>query len=230
MPLNPQRGDMYGFVNSTWNAIKGKCVAHDCSYCFMKRFPQKDLHLDESEFKTDLGTGNFIFVGSSTDMFAESVPFEWTKRVLDYCKGFENRYLFQSKNPGRMALFTLYFPKNSVLGTTIESNRDYPDVSKAPKIADRAKWLKELGNVYETMVTIEPILDCDVDELVSIIKDIGPSWVNIGADSKGHGLPEPGPEKISALIDGLGEFTEVKVKKNLKRLMKEKEDYNHGRF
>ena len=94
MALNKQAGDMYGFVTHTWNAIKGKCM-HDCCYCYMKRFPQKELWFDEKELKTDLGTGNFIFVGSSTDMFADNVPDEWIRKVLDYCRTFNNTYLFQ---------------------------------------------------------------------------------------------------------------------------------------
>ena len=65
--LNESKGNMYSFVNKTWNVIKGKCP-HDCKYCYMKRFPQKDVRLDKKELKTDLGENNFIFVGSSCDM------------------------------------------------------------------------------------------------------------------------------------------------------------------
>ena len=36
MGLNLSKGDMYKFVNYTWNPIKGKCL-HDCSYCYMKQ-------------------------------------------------------------------------------------------------------------------------------------------------------------------------------------------------
>ncbi|HEA67556.1 MAG TPA: hypothetical protein ENI07_12145, partial [Desulfobacterales bacterium] len=64
---------MYGFVTHTLNTVKGKCP-HDCSYCYMKRWgPQPELHFDESELKTDLykyGENQFIFVGSSCDMWA----------------------------------------------------------------------------------------------------------------------------------------------------------------
>ena len=51
------------------------------------------------------------------------------------------------------------------------------------------------------------------------IELIGPSWVNIGADSKGHGLPEPSRDKVVALIERLSQVTEVKQKPNLKRLL-----------
>ena len=77
MPLNKTKGNMYDFVTHTWNPIKGRC-SHDCQYCYMKRWGElPDLHLDAREMKTDLGSGNYIFVGSSTDMFAEDVSWEW---------------------------------------------------------------------------------------------------------------------------------------------------------
>ena len=52
MGLNKQKGNMYGFINFTWNAIKGKCP-HDCSYWYMKRFQQNDLRFDETELKNN---------------------------------------------------------------------------------------------------------------------------------------------------------------------------------
>jgi len=77
MALNKSKGNMYEFVTHTWNAIKGECP-HDCSYCYMKRWGKLNpIRLDTREFKTDLGEGNFIFVGSSCDMFADSIPYEW---------------------------------------------------------------------------------------------------------------------------------------------------------
>ena len=72
--LNKQKGNMYGFVTHTWNAIKGKCP-HDCEYCYMKVFPQGELRLDEKEFKTDLGRNNIVFVGSSLAFFMFVISF-----------------------------------------------------------------------------------------------------------------------------------------------------------
>lgn len=73
MGLNTSKGNMYEFITHTWNTIKGECY-HDCSYCYMKRFGKLNkVRFDAKELKTDLGTGNFIFVGSSCDMFAENI-------------------------------------------------------------------------------------------------------------------------------------------------------------
>ena len=109
MTLNKQKGNMYGFVTHTWNAVKGKCP-YDCSYCYMKVFPQGKLHFDEKELKTNLGEGNFIFVGSSCDMWAKKIPLEWIVEILEHCRKHpKNTYLFQTKNPER---FIPYQNKN----------------------------------------------------------------------------------------------------------------------
>ena len=93
---------------------------HSCSYCFMKRNrPLPPLRLELKELKVNLGEGNFIFVGSSTDEWAANVPSEWIEQVLDYCDGFNNRYLFQSKNPAR---FLEYLEKNHTLSLSSPMN------------------------------------------------------------------------------------------------------------
>lgn len=220
MPLNKQRGNMYGFVTHTWNAIKGEC-RHNCSYCYMKRFPQKALHLEGKELNTNLGEGNFIFVGSSTDMFAGNVPEDWIKRTLEHCRKFpKNKYLFQSKNPKRMLEFRDFFPpkENCIWATTIETNKNelIEKYSNAP-LLDIRSYLKYFDN---KMVTIEPIIDFDLEFLIKIIKEIKPLWVNVGADSNTKlNLPEPSKEKILALIKELNKFTKVINKENLDRIL-----------
>lgn len=218
--LNKQKGNMYEFITHTWNVIKGKCE-HDCCYCYMKRFPQKDLWFDEKELKTDLGEGNFIFVGSSTDMFADNVKGEWVVKVLNHCGKYpKNTYLFQTKNPKAFILFKNYFPENSILGTTIESNREVGlAYSKAPPIIDRIVNMEKLE--AKKMVTIEPVFDFDLDEFIESLQVINPEWVNIGADSNSKSdyiIPEPSKEKLKEFIDSLRCFTKVKIKDNLKRL------------
>ena len=162
--LRKQSGNMYDFVTHTWNPIKGKCM-HDCKYCYMKKWKQLPLRLDENEIQTDLGWGNFVFIGSSCDMFAEDILEEWICRIFDICILFNNTYLFQSKNPKRFCEFENSFTHfGTILGTTIESNRDYPEISKAPKIQDRVDGMIELSKMgFRTMLTIEPVMDFDVE-------------------------------------------------------------------
>ena len=217
MTLNKQKGNMYSWCDYTWNPIKGKCP-HDCSYCYMKRFPVGDLRLDKKCLNDDLGTGNTIFVGSSCDMFAKDIPDEWIKIVLETCKQYNNKYLFQSKNTNQMTSYIMLIPNKSILGTTLESNRSYK-LGNAPTIPDRVEGLIALGKSFDTMVSIEPILDFDLEWFVEIIQSIQPKFVSIGADSKNHGLPEPSSNSVKQLIKALKQFTEVKEKANLKRIL-----------
>jgi hypothetical protein len=73
------------------------------------------------------------------------------------------------------------------------------------------------------MITVEPVLDFDLDEFVRMIKSCGPYQVNIGADSGNHYLPEPPRKKLLELIAELEKFTNVYQKKNLRRLIKERD-------
>lgn len=220
MPLNVSKGNMYPFITHTWNTVKGQCPDHQCLYCYMRifKFKLNKRRFDEEELKIDLGEGNFVFVGSSNDMFSETVPKEWIQRTLWHCQNYSgNRYLFQSKNPQRFREFMI-FPANSVLATTIESNRTYDKISNAPTTLERKLAIEKI--TLPTVVTMEPVLDFDLDILVRWMSDIKPAWINIGADSKGHNLPEPLQEKLSELIEILGKSHTVKLKPNLRRLMK----------
>lgn len=218
MALRVSKGNMYEFVTHTWNAIKGECP-HGCSYCYMKRWgKQRPVRFDAKELKTDLGSGNFIFVGSSCDMFAEAIPSEWIQYTLDHCRKHGNQYLFQSKNPARM--IDEEIPRqNTILCTTIESNFWHQEMKNAPHPEERCEAMNRafvLG--YRLFVTIEPIMDFHLSELLTLIRLCRPEQVNIGADSGNNHLPEPSREKLLELIEGLQEFTTIHSKRNLGRL------------
>jgi len=181
----------------------------------------KEPRLDETEFKEDLGHDFFIFVGSSIDNFADVIPSEWIVKELSYCSSFDNHYLFQSKNPKRFNEFVPLFPSWTTLGTTLETNRDTSFISSAPCPVARFMAFSEIKN-FEKMVSIEPIMDFDLEEFLSMFKIIKPKFVSIGADSKNNNLPEPSKEKVELLIKELKKFTEVKIKSNLNRLIRER--------
>jgi DNA repair photolyase len=221
MGLNKAKGNMYEFVTHTWNVVKGECP-HGCSYCYMKRRgKQSPLHLDEKELKTDLGSDNVIFVGSSCDMFADYIPWSWTERIIEYARTFDNEYLFQTKNPDRFTFINGLSVEKDILCTTIETDFYPPEITNdAPFPYFRAigmKNMKERG--FRTWVTIEPVMDFDLGNLLHILKWLGPERVNIGADSGNNHLPEPPKEKTGELIAELKKFTMVAQKKNMGRLL-----------
>lgn len=224
MGLNKSKGNMYEFVTHTWNTIKGACP-HDCSYCYMKRFgKQAPLHFDEKELKTDLEQGNFIFVGSSCDMWANDIPESWIIDTLNHCYLHDNKYLFQTKNPSRILDYkdSTVITEQSIVCTTIETNRWYQDIMhNCPLPFSRAISMHNLFyKRIDTYVTVEPIIDFDIKTMIDLIKLCRPKQVNIGADSGNNNLPEPSKYKLLSLIEELEKFTKVHQKKNLNRLLK----------
>ena len=185
----------------------------------MKRFRVGKLRLEEKELSSDLGSSNFIFVGSSTDMWAADVPSEWIRKVLEHTSKYNNTYLFQTKYPIRFLEFIRSFNQDCILGTTLETNRNY-DLSIAPLPIER--WMQfKLLNDYKVrmMVSIEPIMDFDLENFLYMLRKIKPEFISIGADSKKNDLIEPSSKKIKELIYHLKGFTKVIVKKNLNRLL-----------
>lgn len=214
MGLNIQKGNMYTFITHTWNVVKGAC-SHNCSYCYMKRWKHlKEVRFDKKEMKTDLGVGNFIFVGSSTDLFAENIPTVWIQSVIEHCLKYDkNKYLFQTKNPARFIEFDL--PHNFILGTTVETNRVYPEMGNTPTPHDRLMALLKITK-NKLFVTIEPIIDFDLIDFAAMLNIVKPEWINIGADSCGHNLPEPSKDKIQKLIKAVN--SQITIKRNMKRI------------
>ena len=213
MALNPQKGNMYDFVTHTWNPISGVCF-HNCSYCYMKPISKEsEPTLKEHIFNDKFVKNSFIFIGSSTDMFAENVPSEWITRVLDHCKdeieaGRGKAFLLQTKNPQRFFEFTNHpiIKKRCVLATTIESNLDYPEImNNAPKMEERVKAMEKLSKQgFTTMVTAEPLMDFDLEQMVEYMERCSPKRINIGRNtSKTVTIPEPTKEKVQELYERL---------------------------
>ncbi len=224
---------MYAYIDGTYNPIKGKCY-YGCQYCFMiamrLRFGQDPtLRLDEKELKASLGSGNFIFVGSSTDEFAENIPSEWIIKVLDHLNEYPNNtYQLQSKNPARFLEFLthpLFRDKNRVIFcTTLESDIDRPEISKAPTMGARVAAMQELSrNGFQTMVTVEPMMAFSSPQnFAEMIAACNPMQVNIGMNtSRGVKLPEPSQAEYEALILELKKQNiNIHLKKNIDRMMK----------
>lgn len=243
MPLKVATGNMYSWVTHTHTHLGGECP-HKCVYCYVQsmaeRFPAMKkrysgplrLLADEFKVKYDEKTcrkngGKYpatIFMEHCNDLLSfteqDSVKDDDIRAIIGHCLTFpDNTYVFQSKNPLRFKDFV--WPKNSIFGTTIETNRTFSGkiISFAPTPLSRFVGLLELDQPRK-FVTIEPVLDFDVDILAGWIAEINPEFLNLGADSKNHHLPEPTVEKIHQLVAKLKEYgIELREKHNLQRLM-----------
>ena len=228
MPLSKVKGNMYqGWVTHCHSHLRGACP-HGCSYCYVKaidkRFGRSNhagpVRLDEKELAVNYGTGKTIFIEHTNDLFAVGVPDEFIVKILRHCRAWKNYYVFQTKNPSRVTQFYDELPHHNYIGTTIETNRYYPKImGRSPLPAVRAEGMARISKMSIKFVTVEPILNFDVEELVKLIATVQPEFVNLGADSKGHGLPEPSWRKVVALIGALDRLgIEIRQKSNLTRL------------
>jgi len=237
MPIKESKGNMYPWVDATHSHLGGECQ-HKCSYCYVgsSRFGRAERYCgeirvlpQESSVKYDEKTlkkvcGKYpatIFVEHMNDLFAKNVPSKFISEILRYCNEYpDNTYVLQTKNPSRFFEFYDKLPPKRILGTTIESNRHYPNVmGNAPKPEDRYEAMCHLPLEERVFITLEPVLDFDIEVLASWIADINPEFLNLGADSKGQGLEEPTVEKIMSLVDRLHVLgIELREKSNLNRL------------
>lgn len=225
--------NMYEFAKP-WNPLGGKCP-HNCSYCSSKKIMKRNLPYfnkkysgelrliyTQSGMKKNLGSGNFWFVCAQMDLFVEGVTNKMIIEVLEYCnKYLHNTFFFQSKNTERFFGFRKLFPENTILCTTFETNR-------IKLLKKYSGGIKNLGRIYDLYymdfpfhITLEPLMDFDIDKMIEPIEFLNPIQVNIGGNSNPNiKLPEPPKEKILELISKLEKFTKVYQKPNLRRLLK----------
>ncbi len=221
-----------------WNPIGG--CEHGCSYCSIKRIERragKDMTTPvfrngnngtKNYLNDNLGSGRKIFVCSSGDMWGEWVESWWIGDTLFHCQKYpKNEYMFLTKYPARYKSWQRTLKDvNCILGATIETDEAYVayDISpNAPSVEARLFSMWELRdreriNGTRTMISIEPIMTFSKD-FIARLEAVNPDIIYIGADSGNNGLPEPSRNEIYALIEGLKEFTDVRLKSGLGRLL-----------
>jgi len=230
MAIKKSKGNMYDWISHTHSHLRGKC-SHECGYCYVQSMASRfdevkekysgKVELIEEELKVDYGDGKLIFVEHMNDLFAKEIPDHFIERILSHTVEYpKSNYVLQTKNPSRYIEWLELIRPDTILGTTIESNRVYGIMGKAPTPFNRLVGIHDAMEAgQKTFITIEPILNFDLDEFVEMLVWAKPSFVNIGADSKGHGLDEPEYDKIMSLYEKLIESNiEVRKKINLERL------------
>jgi len=202
---------MYELSVRQWNPFVG--CGYDCSYCkssFQRQVKRQKnrcmscykyrphIHPDRlTNSIPNTKKDKFIFTCSSGDISFCPTPF--LERIIGRIQEQPHKtFLIQSKNP--ITFERVDFPANVILGTTIETNRDklYDGISKAPKPSKRYRDLLRIDHPRK-MVTIEPVIDFDLDVMVRWMKNIDPCMVWLGYDSKKNHLPEPSDKKFGSL-------------------------------
>ncbi len=198
-----------------WNPITGCC--HDCVYCWARRLALTRLkrssryregfkpRFNEKELKRKF-KHRIVFVGFMGDMWAECIPDTWIRRVLERLQKFDDGshlFFFLTKNPDRYRDFLDIIPRHSLIGVTIETNRDeYFEkykISRAPLPSERYKAFVNL-NWHWKNITIEPVMDFDMDVMLRWVESIDPVLIYVGYDSLRVGLPEPALDKVKMFV------------------------------
>ena len=225
---------MFGFVRYTCNPIVG-CY-HGCVYCWARKLAKRlrkvcedcynfipHTHIERlyKDFKKGVfkrtPSDAIIFLCDMSDLFGSWVSDDIIMEVLSFIKyNPQTTFFLETKNPARMLDFIDEIPKNTIVSTTIETNQ-YPieGISNAPSPIERAIAFILMDHPHKH-VSIEPIIDFDMDTLIKWIKDIRPERVSMGYDNYGilkkNGIPEPSKEKYFKLKAELNKFTYVEDK------------------
>lgn len=220
---------MFKSIDETWNVFVG--CDFGCTYCNARKLALTRLrnlprykdgfkpHLVESELKRTFKPGQFIFVAYMGDIFWAS--FREVERILNTIKQFpDTRFLIQTKSPSTFFTFPYPIPSNVVLGTTIETNRDY-HLTKAPLPIDRFRFLKDYPHPHK-FLSIEPIMDFDLDTLLTWVVKLRPAIIEVGADNYHNHLPEPPWKKVEKLLTGLRTICPTVIEKDGLERLKER--------
>jgi len=212
---------MFDCITETWNPLGGECP-HNCTYCWAKRLIKRhkmskyqgEPRIVSKELKRKFKDGSFVFVQDMSDLFAETVPVEYIRKVLIYINKFsKTTFLLLTKNPKRYNEFVI--PHNCICGATIESDMQYKQVTKAPLPLYRFMEMDKLKHPRK-MVSIEPIMKFSV-LFADLLRKINPEFIYIGFDNYNSGLIEPSVEKVDKLISELEKFTVVHVKPSVEK-------------
>lgn len=207
----------------TYNPFKG--CGFNCLYCgpsFQRQAKRQrrlcarcyDFVPHEHPERLDarrIPNAHTVFVCGNGDISFCSV--EFVHRTLDVLAEHSRRhpevdYYLQSKRPACFAPFLDSLPPRVLLVTTLETNRDagYDRISKAPPPTERfAKFLAL--DWPRKVVTVEPVMDFDVDPFVGMLAAIRPEhvWLGFNSRPKEVALPEPPMQKVRAFARRLRE-------------------------
>ena len=206
----------------TWNVFKG--CNFGCLYCVQRDQAKRQEHRcsdcynfvphpHSERLHEKFHAGETVFVAAAGDI-SFATRDQWDDIMAVIKDNPKTTFILQSKNP-QCFLREISYPDNVVLGTTIETNRDTYEYSRAPAPIYRYEAMLDIE--HREYVTIEPILDFDLNILLKWVAEIKPEFVYVGYanplwKAKKLKLPEPSLEDTELLIAKLSGITEVRVK------------------
>lgn len=220
-------GKMFKTVTRTWNVFTG--CEFGCTYCWVDQLLKGRLRdtvkyrdigkkpmFHPKELRKTFKPGEFVFVAAMGDI--RFMNYTQLKEVLIVVQKYpDTNFLLQTKDPAEF-LDGRTWEINIYQGSTFETNRTTALFSKAPEPVERYHYFA-LNNHPHKFISIEPVMDFDLDIFTSWILDINPDIVEVGADNYHNNLPEPPWDKVESLMSALREVgIKVVEKDGLRRL------------
>jgi DNA repair photolyase len=227
-----QMSNMYP-KTKTWNPFVG-CL-FDCQYCeksFKRQLKRVSRNIDcplcytykphyhDNRLRKIPSAPNVFVAGTGDIYFCDDVFVHRIFHAIEQHKPrMKKTYFFQTKNPVWFNRYLDWFKKHQdevVLITTLESNRTFYGISKAPNQIRRFQDFYDL-DYPRKVVTIEPVLDFDIDEfhhwMIMLNNQGNLEYVWFGFDSKKSGMDhiEPSLEKSQEFINRL-KLSDIEVR------------------
>jgi len=178
---------------------------------------QGPYQLDAKQLNKQFPDGSVVFVCDMLDLFAANVPMMAVQAIMIAIKRQPKvTFLLLTRNPRYM--WTMEIPENCILGATIETDINYPDLTKAPAPELRIQAMRDMiqeNPNHKRFICIEPIKAFSskfADEVISI----KPYAVAVGYDNYGNHFPEPTLEETNELMTKLGLAGIIVYKKTLR--------------
>jgi protein gp37 len=178
-------------------------------------FQHYGWHPDRLKEPGTVKASSRIFVGSMTDVFGRWTPDEHIEAQLQMCRNYPwHTYIFLTKNAKRLPDFS--YPSNAWIGISAPPTFMH---GKQLTPEQQRRWLvvacEELDatDALVKWVSAEP-LSFDVSWLYDYAN---PSWIVIGAASRGKQYYQPKPEWVQSLVTAADQHhTSVYFKGNLR--------------
>jgi hypothetical protein len=168
-----------------------------------------ERHIPRTEIVFVAGNSDIAFIPQETML--EAIELIKERNTINTRSNREEQYFYlQSKAPHVLNKYLAHLPHNVRIVTTLETNRDkgYNEISLALIPSLRFRQFKEL-KWPQKIITIEPILDFDMEVFLGWISEINPVYVYLGYASPRtpknilKKLPQPPLKNIKILHEKL---------------------------
>lgn len=189
--MNRTKIEMYDY---TINPVKGKCPMA-CSYCYARRMYDRFKWNPEIRFEPEsmldlsvVPTGSRVFIGSTIELFHDSIPYEWMEKIFYFVKKAPwVTSIFLTKCPQNLIKWSP-FPENCLIGATV-TNEESADITQ--------RYMLKVADYNKTFLSIEPFLAHIPWELT-----YGYNWLIIGQQT-------PVSKKTEPKISWIGEIEDA---------------------